>query len=69
MTNIDHFIELQQDAEVADTSGRHESAERYRELARKVYRRMSKEERIIVDTVLKYMEDTEIIGSVPIRYV
>ena len=69
MTNIDTYVELVQDAEVADTSGRHESAERYRELARKVYRRMSKEERIIVDTVLKYMEDTEIIGSVPIRYV
>ena len=66
MTNIDHFIELQQDAEVADMSGRHESAEHYRELARKVYRSMSKEERIIVDAVLKHMEGTDIIGSVPI---
>ena len=66
MTNIDHFIELQQDAEIADMSGRHESAERYRELARKVYRRMSKEEKIIVDVVLKHMEGTDIIGSAPI---
>lgn len=66
MTNIDHFIELKQDAEVAEASGRPESADRYHQLADHVYLKMSKEEKIIVDIVLKHMKDAELISTIEI---
>ena len=63
MTNIDTYVELVQDAEIAQDSGRLESAEKYRNMAQHVYKKMSNQEKFIVDSILNHLKDAEIIST------